>query len=346
MARGKKRAQARRKAASTARGTKPPPATRPQPEERPALSRRALLAAVLVLVLTGVGAYLAFGSGSDTEQETASGGEDLRVPWLDPDGVTPIIGALDVNPADDSLWLSSNTGMFRLEPGAERPERVTGQLTTDVGSGEISQELVIRFTGPDRLIGSGHPPPDSDLPPALGVIESEDGGRTWTAVSGVGEIDFHAIQTARGRLVASLFGQAAVNVSRDGGRTFEQRTPPAPVVDLEVDPRNPERWIASSSEGLIASTDEGRTWRQLEPIPNVRFSWPESDTLYRVDPGGAIKFSSDGGRSWEDRGSTGGEPHALFADTAEHLNAALLDGTIKESRDGGRSWTDRVVPPS
>jgi photosystem II stability/assembly factor-like uncharacterized protein len=268
------------------------------------------------------------------------------VPWIDPDGVSPIIGSLDVNPADDSLWLSTNTGLFRIEAGRGRPQRVTGQLTTDVGSGEISQELVIRFRGPDRMIASGHPPPDSELPPALGLIASDDAGRTWTGISEVGNRDFHAIQTARGLIVAGLFGDARVNVSRDGGRTFEDRTPPSPLVDLEVDPQNPARWIASSDRGVIASGDEGRTWRQLEPIPNVRFSWPESEALYRIDPGGPVKFSSDGGRHWQERGSTGGEPRALFAAGRDHVYAALLDGTIKESRDGGRTWTDRVVPPS
>jgi hypothetical protein len=123
-----------------ARGSKPRPATPvpSRPQERPALSRRALVAGVLLLVLTGFGAYLAFGSSGGTDQEGAGGGEDLRVPWLDPDGVSPIVGSLDVNPADDSVWLSSNTGMFRLEAGAERPQKVTGRLTTDLGSGDIS----------------------------------------------------------------------------------------------------------------------------------------------------------------------------------------------------------------
>jgi hypothetical protein len=36
-------------------------------------------------------------------------------------------------------------------------------------------------------------------------------------------------------------------------------------------------------------------------------------------------------------GSTGGEPQALFADDADHLYLALIDGTIKESGDGGRT---------
>jgi photosystem II stability/assembly factor-like uncharacterized protein len=301
-----------------------------------------LLVAVLLLLLTGAGAYLAFGSGDGTEEEPGGDPSDLRVPWVDPDGVSPIVGSVDVNPADDSLWLSTNTGLFRVAPGADRPERVTGTLTTDLGSGEISEELVIRFRGPDDIIASGHPPAESDLPSALGMIESKDGGRTWTGISEVGEADFHAIQVSRRTVVAGFFGQALVNVSRDGARSFEQRTPPAPLIDLEVDPGDPRRWIGSTAEGLIASEDEGQTWRQREAVPNSRFAWPESDALYRIDPGGPVKFSADGGRRWQDRGSTGGEPQALFAADRERLYVALIDGTVKESRDGGRTWTDRV----
>ena len=47
---------------------------------------------------------------------------------------------------------------------------------------------------------------------------------------------------------------------------------------------------------------------------------------------------------WEDRGDTGGEPQALFADTPERILAAIFDGTVKESEDGGRTWTDLVTP--
>jgi hypothetical protein len=315
------------------------------PDER-AFSSRVLLAALVLLILAGVGSYLAFGVGDAGEGEIGAGAHRLRVPWVDPQGVSPIVGSLDVNPADGSLWLATNTGLFRLRADATRPRRVTGRLTTDLGEGEISAQLVIRFRGPDALVGSGHPPEGSALPSALGLIASGDAGRTWTGVSDVGYADFHAIQLSRGTLVAALYGQAAVNVSHDRGRTFENRRLPQPIVDLAVDPDDPSRWIGSTRDGLIASSDEGRTWRPHEPTPNARFAWPQSNALYRIDPGGQVKFSGDGGERWQDRGSAGGEPQALFAESADHLYAALTDGTIKESADGARTWTDRLIPDS
>jgi hypothetical protein len=332
MAKGKKK-----------RGSQGSPARAAAPaatEERHGLSRRAIAIGVGVLLLSGIAAVLLAGGGDESDTATAVDPQTLAVPWIDPDGVTPLVGSVDVNPADDSVWLATNTGLWRVPPGGGEPEQITGQLEGQ----DISQELVTRFRGPDRLIASGHPPPDSELPPSLGLIESDDAGATWTEISGLGRTDYHAIQLSGDTIVAGVFQAAAVSISDDGGKTFEERVTPDPLVDLGADPQDPARLIASTQQAVIGSEDGGRTWRERDRIPNVRFTWPEPDALYRIDPGGPVKLSADGGRTWEERGNTGGEPQAMFADSADHLVVALIDGTVKESADGGRTWTDLVTP--
>ena len=306
------------------------------------MPRALLVMALALLAVTGVVAAVALGGG-DGEEEAAAPSE-LAVPWIDPDGQDPVVGAVDVNPADGSVWMSTNTGLFRIADGAGEPERVDGQLDTDNGTGEISGQLAVRFTGDDELVASGHPPAGSALPPALGLVRSTDAGKTWMSVSELGRADFHAIQTAGDLLVAGRYGEPAIDVSRDGGKTFESRRPPAALVDLEVDPDDPRRWVATTQTGIFTSTDQGASWRAREPNPNTRLSWPAGDALFRIDPGGPVKRSSDGGETWEDVGSTGGEPRALFAQSPTRLYVALLDGTLKESKDGGATWTDRVRP--
>ena len=318
----------------------PAPPPRPSQPERPTLSRRAIAVGLAALLLAGIAAVLLAGGGDDGDEEAATAPQDLAVPWVDPDGAVPVVGSVDVDPADDSVWLSTNTGLWRVPAEGGTPEQVTGRLEGQ----EISQELVVRFRGPGRMIASGHPPPDSDLPDALGLIESRDAGETWTEISGLGETDYHAIQLSGDVIVAGVFQAAAVSVSRDGGKTFEERRTPDPLVDLEADPRDPERLIASTQQAVIASADGGESWRERDRIPNVRFTWPEPGALYRIDPGGPVSFSADGGETWEERGTTGGEPQALFAVSGEHLVVALIGGTVKESDDGGRSWTDLVTP--
>jgi hypothetical protein len=107
------------------RGDAPKP---PQANDRPATDKasvRPLLLVVAGLILSGAVAFLLFGGGSD-EEETTSAAEtevaELAVPWLDPDRVPPVVGAIDVNPADDSVWFATNTGcsVFPLTAGTRR----------------------------------------------------------------------------------------------------------------------------------------------------------------------------------------------------------------------------------
>jgi hypothetical protein len=344
MAKGKKN----RRASTRARPASPAPEHQPGRESNARPSLAPLLGVIVGLVVIGIVGFLLLGDGSSGEEEaslTASGETELAVPWIDPDRQPPVVSSIDVNPADDSLWLGTNTGLFRVPPDGGAPERVTGTLRTkQFGEGEISQELAIRFEGPNRLLASGHPPSESSLPPVLGLIRSNDAGKTWTEISEVGRSDFHALQLSGDTLVAGLFGEAGINVSRDGGRTFETRTPPDPLVDLAVDPDDSRRWVATTATGSYVSVDEGGTWRQADPVPNSWLAWPAGPDLYRIDPGGLVRHSADGGRTWEDRGTTGGEPQALDADGRRRLYTILIDGTVKQSGDGGRTWTDLVTP--
>jgi hypothetical protein len=292
-------------------------------------------------IVLGLLAAAVAGCGGDDGTSTAPASE-LAVPWVDPDGDVPIVGSLSVNPADSTLYMGTNTGLFQVPEGASKPEKIVGTLKTPDGSGEVSEALVVRFVGPDELLGSGHPAAGAALPPALGLIRSDDAGRTWSPVSEMGTADFHAIEPAGDQIVAALFQQAQILVSGDDGRTWATRAAPLPLVSLEVSPDDPQRWIGATERGIFVSEDGGKTWRERDPTPNVRLAWADGGELYRVDPGGPVKVSTDGGERWEDRGSTGGEPQAMTVGPDGKVYVALIDGTLKVSGDGGQTFTDQV----
>jgi hypothetical protein len=298
---------------------------------------------LLLVALLAAAALGACGGERGAEKEQ---GAQLATPWLDPDGEFPIVGSLAVNPSDRELWMATNTGLFRVPGESKAPVRVTGTLTTPDGAGDISEQLVVRFTGPDEILASGHPAAGSTLPPALGLIRSDDAGKTWTSVSELGTADFHAIELSGDRLIGGLFGQAQVLVSGDDGATWETRVAPRVLVDLEVSPGDPGQWIASTADGVYVTHDEGATWRAIDPTPNSHFAWPSPEALYRLDPGGPLMLSRDGGRTWTQVSSTRGEPQALAAADPMTLYALLLDGTVKRSADGGRTWANYVTPPA
>src|SRR5215217_9367783 len=100
---------------------------------------------LILVLLAGAGLLAGCGGGG-------SGGSDpaaLAVPWVDPDGDPPYIGSLSVNPGDGSIFMGTNTGLFRIPKEGGKPSKVTGQLKTPNGEGAVSESLVARFTGPD-----------------------------------------------------------------------------------------------------------------------------------------------------------------------------------------------------
>ena len=259
-----------------------------------------------------------------------------------------MVGSLAVNPADATLWMATNTGLFRVPGEGEAPVRVTGRLTTPDGAGAISAQLVVRFTGPDELLGSGHPASDSGLPPALGLIRSDDAAKTWTSVSELGTADFHAIELSGDRLIGGAVrpspGARERRRRRDVGVA---RGAPACWSTSRSIPDDAPAWIATTADGVYVSRDEGGTWRPIDPKPNSYLAWPAADTLYRLDPGGPLMLCRRRRRQLEaasDRPAA--SRRGSSPPTEQTLYALLLDGTVKRSADGGRSWTVYLAPPA
>lgn len=197
--------------------------------------------------------------------------------------------------------------------------------------------------GPDRFLGSGHPGPGEEGPPSLGLIESRDAGRSWQQVSLAGEADFHVLRSAHNRIYAYNGLTGDLMLSDDGGKSWTSRTPPAAVIDLAVDPRDPGRIIAATEGGLAISEDDGRRWRPIEGDIGL-LAWPRPDSLYLVNGSGEVAVSSDRGRTWQSAAEIGGQPAALVSAGGRELYAALADGTVLGSADGGKSWKVRASP--
>jgi hypothetical protein len=279
---------------------------------------------VLATLLAGCG-----GSGSTTSKAPASEGST-------PDASFQHVHGLGVNPKDGTLMIATHAGLFRAGKGE--------QTATRVGD---SEQDVMGFTvvGPDHFLGSGHPDPRrTDQPQSLGLIRSDSAGQSWAAVSLTGQADFHVLRS-RGRRV---FGFNALTgtllVSSDGGRSWRERTPPGPLIDLAIDPDDPRYLVASTDNALIGSPDEGRRWRPLRRQAVGLLAWPSQQRLVWIDGSGGVHRSADGGRRWQDDvGSIGTQPAAFMAYGSE-LYAARTDGNVVRSTDGGASWSLRARP--
>ena len=244
------------------------------------------------------------------------------------------VHGLGVNPKDGALFIATHTGLWRTAPDAVRAERVTDRMQDTMG---------FTVLGADRFLGSGHPDPREDLPPLLGLIESNDAGRSWRPVSLLGEADFHVLRSVGGRVYGFDATSGRLLISRDAGRTWSERSPPAPLLDLAVNPSNRSHLVAAGERGLWQSTNEGRRWQRLHGSVGL-LAWPEPGRLYLVTLHGEVRTSSNAGKQWRTVGDAGGEPAALLATRLNELYVALHDGTVKMSNDGGRSWAVRSAP--
>jgi hypothetical protein len=276
----------------------------------------------LVLGATALGACA--GSGNDTPS--------FAPPPAAEEGAEHIHG-LGINPADRSLFIATHTGLFRAPEGERRARRVGDKAQDTMGFTVI---------GPDAFLGSGHPDLRESLPPLLGLIRSDDAGRSWQPVSLLGEADFHVLRTEGTRIYGVNATDGRLMVSSDGGRTWARRTPPTGLVDLAAEPGDADHVVASGGDRLYDSRDAGRTWRPLSPRAGL-LAWPARTQLYLVDAVGTVSRSSDGGRSWQRVGAVGGQPAAL-ATHENHLYVALHTNEVKLSRDGGRTWELRAQP--
>jgi len=247
------------------------------------------------------------------------------------------VHGLGINPSDGALFVATHTGLFRAEAGAQRTRRVADRYQDTMG---------FTVTGPDRFLGSGHPDGREGLPPFLGLIRSTDAGRTWQPVSLLGKRDFHVLEAAGDRVYG--YGtdfesrRAALLVSDDGGRGWEERVPPEPLLSLAIDPGDRDHVVVSGEDGSYSSADSGRGWRPLGEAIGL-LAWGKGGVLFLARLDGTFASSADDGLTWQRAGDLGGQPAALEV-VGGQLYVALHDGTIKRSDDDGDTWRLRSRP--
>jgi len=99
---------------------------------------------------------------------------------------------------------------------------------------------------------------------ANGIERSADLGATWVKVSDEAPTS-HVMVASSG--VCYWLSRKGLLVSKDQGRTWKVQGSP---VDAAWGPylgRNENHFVAAGNAGLIETTDGGRTWRHVTPLP-------------------------------------------------------------------------------
>ena len=233
------------------------------------------------------------------------------------------VHGLGVDAADQTLYVASHGGVFRLQDG--RLQLVAGRAQDTMG---------FTVVGPNHFLGSGHPDPtDLEQPNHLGLIESRDAATTWTPQSLAGQADFHALEQA---------GDALYGYDSQSGallRTTDKKTwtpvLTTEVADLAAHPTSSGPVLALTREGLVRADRKNET---ALPVPAglVQVEWPTADLLVGVTTDGGLYRSSDAGRSWVTRAQAPGQVQAFDAGPGTwHL---ATDEGLFSSTDQGLTW--------
>lgn len=276
-----------------------------------AVSGRAWLAAAVVT------AGLLAGCSSTSEQ---AGGVQAE----SDDPALGHVHGLGVDPADGSVYVATHHGLFRhAASGGLDP---VGALRRDL--------MGFTIAGPSTFLSSGHPAPDEAAPNPLGLVESRDGGNTWTTLALSGESDFHALDAVG----ATVYGyDGTLKVSTDGGRTWESRASP-PAADIAVNPNDPDMIAATTEAGVVVSRDGGRGFGAPQGPVLVFVAWSTRGTIYGLALDSTLYASTDGARWTKAATVPGGRPQALAAAHDGRVLAAT-EGGVFESRDNARTVT-------
>ncbi len=231
------------------------------------------------------------------------------------------------NPGDDKVYLATHEGLFRYDSAG--PVRM----------GPVIDLMGFTAAGPNRFYSSGHPGEGVDLPNPVGLMESTDGGQTWTPLSRQGQTDFHA-------LAASPLGVVGVDgasvIASTDGRNWTTLEPPVPPYSLATSPDG-KTLVVTSQSGPARSSDSGSTWTTLSGAPILQFvHFPDNATAVGVAPDGAVYLSEDAGTLWRPRGTAGETPQALatrkLADQEIEILVVTASGILR-SIDSGKQFT-------
>jgi photosystem II stability/assembly factor-like uncharacterized protein len=205
-----------------------------------------------------------------------------------------------------------------------------------------------------------------------GIFRSDDGGDSWRAVNSglnIRHIRWMAGYPGDQSRIFAGSEPAGIFTSVDGGNSWRNSPSVEALRDAEAWylPYSPEagcvRGFALSTAksfaavevgGLLVTDDDGETWSlntepdsedyRIHPDVHSIETHPGSTNLVAAATGGGLYYSSDGGKTWENR-YPGSYCRALWWDSndANHILLGSADwvdrnGRVEESWDGGTNW--------
>lgn len=212
------------------------------------------------------------------------------------------------DPETNQVLLATHQGLFALEDRTKTP-------TDRSGDGGISQDDAPRldlisptfdlmgFTrAPDgTFYASGHAGPELDFDEPMGLISSDDGGKSWSTLSRGGQSDFHGLAAGNDVIVGY---DSELRATTDGAR-WETLVPPAPPTGLALSPDGTTIAVVAAAD-IHLSQDQGLTWTTAPAPADISLAtFADDTTIVAASPEGQLYLSENAGQSWTTGGPVG-----------------------------------------
>ena len=266
---------------------------------------------------------------------------------------TQSISRVIAHPGDaDVAWVAANGHLFGANPERGVFKTIDGGRTWNhtliVDDDTGATDLVLHPTNPNTLFAATYQRRRTACcfvggGPGSGIWRSDDGGDTWTRLSGNG-----LPQGTMGRIALAttpsdpdvVYAQIEVAADREEPLTQEERAE-LESLDDQDEPLPPD----DQYNGIWRSTDGGATWefRSNENgrpmyFSQIRVDPNDADVVYVVDQ--RVHKSVDGAETFERLDGYGHvDQHAMWINPANSNHLMIgNDGSVDVSYDQGETW--------
>jgi hypothetical protein len=239
------------------------------------------------------------------------------------------VHGMTVDPDSGRILLATHNGLFDVT--ADPAEKLSP--TIDL--------MGFAAADPGHYYASGHPGEGSDLPNPVGLIHSDDGGKTWEPLSRQGESDFHAL-TVTGDGVIGYDGQLRITADGRNWSTVQTAIRPVSLAGSATSPVV----LAATEEGVQRSADGGTTWALPANAPLLQFTaFADATTAVGVAPNNTVHVSRDAGLTWQQAGEVSAPAWAVTAATEENGGLGIwvaTDNGVEHSADSGATFSTHI----
>ncbi|HEX2644441.1 MAG TPA: YCF48-related protein [Thermoanaerobaculia bacterium] len=179
------------------------------------------------------------------------------------------------------------------------------------------------------------------------VYRSPDRGLHWEPIFTATLEPTDRLDVAAAQGVVYVMTPRDLFRSADGGKTWSQVFAAGVLLDVQVDPGNPDIVYLASPVGVLKTTDGGASWAQVGPfsspgapegIAALALSLARPATLYASDAVPRLYRSDDGGATWSAALPLPDSSFAIAADPEDPSTVYQLGTGVFVSHDGGATF--------